>query len=110
MANDAYQWFANGDHPGDFPPITDGMACPPVTYDADYQRANDWEGQVIRRYRGDDGTCRRCGEPMHAHGSLRTSACSAIVCPGDWIVTVGGAHRIITPFRRPNRQKPRPGA
>jgi len=78
---EATQWFKNGDHPKDYADNEDGAG----------RKANDWEGDVVRRFR-DPGvfwksTCRHCGEIMHVHGWIDTLEGGHIVCPGDWIIT-----------------------
>jgi len=92
---EAHQWFKNGDHPDDFStPITqeDG---PPIT--PDEQRADNWEGEVVRRYRHphmrDQDCCSHCSREMFHHGWIDTKEGGHIVCPGDWIITgVQGEH------------------
>ncbi len=87
----ADQWHKNGDHPEDYAePITDYERGRPVTYSPQHQRVNDWEGQVVRRYRPDtsgDTPCKHCGQPLHGHGWIDTLEGGHVVCPGDWIIT-----------------------
>ena len=89
---EAHLWFKNGDHPQDYAaPVVGYEHSYPITYSPQHQRLNDWEGQVVRRYRapGVDGQapCKHCGRPMHDHGWIETLEGGHIVCPGDWIVT-----------------------
>lgn len=88
----ADQWFKNGDHPGDYAkPVPGHEHGHPITYSPQHQRVNDWEGQVVRRYRSPDVSgdtvCKHCGRPMHDHGWIDTLEGGHIVCPGDWVVT-----------------------
>lgn len=93
---EATQWFKNGDHPEDYlndfkDPVND------KTYTAEFRRAQNWEGDIVRYYRrpDDDGlrACEKCGEIMDVHGWVDTLEGGHIVCPGDWIVTgVQGEH------------------
>ncbi len=65
---EAFQWFQNGDHPGDGPA--------------------DQEGQVVNFYRPtkDSFQCNVCGGATAEHGWIPTLEGGHIVCPGDWIV------------------------
>ena len=72
---DATQWFVNGDHPEDGYKI---------------------EGKIVRFFRRPDKPgitkCEKCDKEMIAHGwieSNNTLVGGYIVCPGDWIITVG---------------------
>ena len=82
---EATQWFKNGDHPLDYTEKHDGRQSP------EYRRREDWEGEVVRRYRrpDDDGnrSCEKCGNAMHKHGWIDTLEGGHVVCPGDWIIT-----------------------
>jgi hypothetical protein len=91
---EASQWFKNGDHPDDYAkPFLDQKfgSCEVVTYSPEYQRQNDWSGQVVQRYRHPnvDGTnvCPHCNHTMHNHGWIDTLEGGHNVCPGDWIIT-----------------------
>jgi len=84
---DATQWFANGDHPGDY------------DRDADREQAieDDWEGMIVRYYshpEHDSGKfCNHCDKIMKVHGWIDTLEGGHIVCPGDFIITgVQGEH------------------
>lgn len=88
----ADQWFKNGDHPEDYAkPVPGHERGKPMTYSPQHQRVNDWEGQVVRRYRSpdvsSDTVCEHCGSPMHVHGWIDTLEGGHIVCPGDWVIT-----------------------
>lgn len=88
----ADQWFKNGDHPDDYAkPVTGYERGKPMTYSPQHQRVNDWEGQVVRRYRhpdvSDHATCKHCGNTMHVHGWIDTLEGGHTVCPGDWVIT-----------------------
>ena len=88
----ADQWFRNGDHPDDYAkPVLGLEHGHPMTYSPQHQRVNDWEGQVVRRYRSPDVSgdtaCKYCGNPMHVHGWIDTLEGGHIVCPGDWVIT-----------------------
>lgn len=89
---EATQWFKNGDHPLDYTGGTLGYGNElPKDTDAEYMKANDWEGKVVRRYRHPDNpgsnSCRHCAEIMHIHGWIDTLEGGHVVCPGDWIIT-----------------------
>jgi hypothetical protein len=89
---EAAQWFKNGDHPQDYAkPVHDPVAEPPRDYSPEHQRENDWEGQVVRRFRHPDvpgqKACQHCGKTMHVHGWIDTLEGGHNVCPGDWIIT-----------------------
>ena len=92
VAITADQWFENGDHPDDYAkPVPGHEYGKPMTYSPQHQRVNDWEGQVVRRYRclGVNGhtACKHCGNPMHVHGWIDTLEGGHSVCPGDWVIT-----------------------
>lgn len=77
---EATQWFKNGDHPKDYADNDDGAG----------RKANDWEGDVVRRHRlpgGSHAQCAHCGDTMNNHGWIDTLEGGHIVCPGDWIIT-----------------------
>ena len=81
---EATQWLKNGDHPLDYSDL-DNEATP------GHRRANDWEGDVVRRYRHPDisgnAECMNCDRIMHEHGWIDTRQGGHTVCPGDWIIT-----------------------
>lgn len=96
----AAQWWTNGDHPDDYalgkllpddngPLEQDGIKC--RFWTPAEQRENDWEGQVVRRYRHPDvpgfQVCKHCRLTMHEHGWIDTLEGGHTVCPGDWIIT-----------------------
>lgn len=88
----AHQWFKNGDHPDDYSrTVLDHTSKPPREFDAEFQRRNNWEGQVVRRYRHPlvpgDRVCRHCNHLMKHHGWIDTREGGHVVCPGDWIIT-----------------------
>lgn len=103
---EATQWFKNGDHPEDYAnPVDlpddkgdkvwhanfDKVTVRYTTYTPEYQRENDWEGQVVRRYRHPDydgqSKCPECGFILHVHGWIDTLEQGHRVCPGDYIIT-----------------------
>lgn len=81
---DATQWFKNGDHPLDHTAVN-------LFISKQYQKDNDWEGQIVRRYRhpnvSGETQCKHCNNRMHIHGWIDTLEGGHIVCPGDWIIT-----------------------
>jgi hypothetical protein len=91
---DAHQWFKNGDHPDDYKNDIKDMYIidpKPVTYTGDYQKLNNWEGQVVRFFRHPDvdgnSNCKHCQLYMFEHGWIDTLEGGHIVCPGDYIIT-----------------------
>ena len=69
---EAYQWFKNGDHPGDGPA--------------------DKEGVIVRRFRRPDvpgdQPCGVCAKPLCDHGWIDAQQEGGFtVHPGDWIIT-----------------------
>lgn len=89
---DAEQWFKNGDHPDDYKDsIIDYSSEQKPRYTPEYQKLNNWEGQVVSYYRcqGVDGNskCRNCSEKINVHGWIDTLEGGHIVCPGDYIIT-----------------------
>lgn len=88
----ADQWHKNGDHPHDYAKPEQGYEGKRlITYSSQHQRVNDWEGQVVRRYRTPDEAgltpCKHCERVMHDHGWIDTLEGGHIVCPGDWVIT-----------------------
>ena len=88
----ADKWFKNGDHPEDYAEHLHGVERGQlVSYSSQYQRRNDWDGQIVKRYRTPDlngeRNCAHCGNIMHSHGWIDTLEGGHIVCPGDWILT-----------------------
>lgn len=89
------KWYKNGDHPADYAEPVDGFENGELTeFSPAFQRENDWEGQVVRRYRrpGVSGTikCGRCGYRLHDHGWIDQGENGVTVCPGSEIVKVNG--------------------
>jgi hypothetical protein len=84
----ASQWFKNGDHPNDYDDevMPDGSRLSSAD-----QRARDYEGQTVRRFRRPDvdgqSACPECGRTFHEHGWIDTLEDGHRVCPGDWIIT-----------------------
>jgi hypothetical protein len=74
---EATQWFKNGDHPQDG--------------DVLFPFGEDYEGEVVRRYRhpGHPGAslCEQCSKPHQIHGWIDTLEQGHRVCPGDFIIT-----------------------
>jgi len=73
---EAYPWRKHGDHPKDKPvKLHDGTLT--------------GEGLVVGFYKPKHNAYKSCphacGKDMKDHGSVATG----LVCPGDWIVTVG---------------------
>lgn len=92
IAVTADQWHKNGDHPEDYAkPVQGYEGGNPITYSSQHQRVNDWEGQVVRRYRHPDvpdaAVCKHCGHTMHDHGWIDAPKGGHTVCPGDWVIT-----------------------
>ena len=88
----ATQWFKNGDHPNDYLKDKEGFVSGNLSIiTADFQRENNWEGQVVRYFRRPDVSpeqlCRHCSKCMHDHGWIDTLEGGHIVCPGDYIIT-----------------------
>lgn len=89
---EASQWFKNGDHPLDYVGDVDGFdKGRPATFSAEFRKANDWSGGVVKRFRSPDQPghteCKHCGITMHHHGWIDTLEGGHNVCPGDWIIT-----------------------
>lgn len=89
---EASQWHKNGDHPKDYANEITGLEGGELrTWPGSHGKENDWEGQVVRRYRSPDvhgeSLCEQCGEPHHVHGWVDTLEQGHRVCPGDWIIT-----------------------
>lgn len=95
---EAHKWHKNGDHPLDYIKEVPGIAGGDITtFTPEEQKANDWEGQLVRRFRNPDvdgqSVCKHCGEVMDKHGWIDTLEGGHNVCPGDWIITgVQGEH------------------
>lgn len=95
---EAHQWFKNGDHPLDYSSEYIGFENGNLkSFDAEFRKANNWEGDVVRYYRdpdvSGDSICKHCGQSMHDHGWIDTLEGGHIVCPGDWIITgIKGEH------------------
>lgn len=103
----AFQWFKNNDHPrdqigdrllpddkGPLTKVVNGVEIRCRLYTAQFRRANDWEGQVVRRFRhpGVEGStrCKKCQRTMNVHGWIdpsRNGGKEYTVCPADYIVT-----------------------
>lgn len=87
----AYLWYKNGDHPNDYATPVEGFENGELTtFSPKHQKANDWEGQIVRRYRNPhvpgETTCTRCGETMHVHGWIDNESLNGIiVCPGTYV-------------------------
>ena len=89
---EASQWFKNGDHPLDYIGDVDGYdKGRPKTFSAEFRKANDWSGGVVKRFRHPyiRGThvCAKCGHTMHVHGWIDQDSEGITVCPGNWVVT-----------------------
>lgn len=85
-------WFKNGDHPEDYDlPRQEREGRAYITYSSQHQKLNDWEGQVVRRYRPGilhaAEPCKHCTQPLPLHGWIDTLEGGHVVCPGDWIIT-----------------------
>ncbi len=87
----AIQWYRNGDHPLDYKEdIFSDITGERIT--REYQKENDWEGQVIRRYRSPyvpgETLCPDCRVEMRFHGWIDdNSVMEPIVCPGDYVIS-----------------------
>ena len=83
----AVQWFKNGDHPDD----RQWWVTHPDTGEQFLS-----EGKVVRYYRDPyiPGTnvCAHCENTMHSHGWIDEFPGGRTVCPGDYVVEVGGEH------------------
>lgn len=89
---DATRWHKNGDHPRDYQKTVQGYSGGYLTdFAPEFQRDNDWEGQVVRRFRhpyiDGDKLCTECGRKAHDHGWIDDGGHGMRVCPGDWIIT-----------------------
>jgi len=62
-----------------------------VSYSPEFQKENNWEGQVVRFWRlpnvAGDAMCSNCGRQSRCHGFIETLEGGHTVCPGDWIIT-----------------------
>ena len=78
---EAYQWFRNGDHPGDGD----------KRFESGEFKGQLFEGKVVRYFRRPDvpgsSPCRHCTMNMHDHGWIDTLEGGHIVCPGDFVIT-----------------------
>lgn len=90
---EATQWHKNGDHPQDYAKTIEGLEDGRMrSFSPTFQQRNDWEGQIVRRYRHPDvsggALCKHCLiVSMRDHGWIDTLEGGHIVCPGDWIIT-----------------------
>lgn len=89
---EATRWFANGDHPDDYPTDREGFQNKELRrFSPEDARAAHWEGAVVRYWRCPDSDgetkCQHCAERMHVHGWIDTLEGGHIVCPGDWVIT-----------------------
>lgn len=89
---DAYQWFANGDHPEDYLEERVWTENGEVSMKlGSFFKENSYEGGIVRYYRHPaiDGQsiCSHCGKIMHLHGWIDTLEGGHNVCPSDWIIT-----------------------
>lgn len=80
------------DHPQDYAKDRTGFENGKLrTFTAKHACREDWEGDVVRRFRRPDGSgrliCKECGKTFHEHGWIETLEGGHIVCPGDWIIT-----------------------
>ena len=93
----ASRWWMNGDHPDDASVLIKGDAGPFLS-----------EGKVVRRFNRHDvdhaGLCPHCNHIFHIpggsdadHGWIDGGPGGRIVCPGDWILTIGDQHFPIKP-------------
>lgn len=87
---EAIRWWQNGDHPNDHEPIKQD----PTHFDAhQYVEYLKTDGAVVGRWplKGLDThiLCNICGEKMGDHGWIQNEHDAQIVCPGDYVVTVG---------------------
>lgn len=64
---EGYQWWKNGDHPGDGPA--------------------GQEGKVVGYYVPGEQKCPQCKRSWGDHGWVSTLEGGYCVCPGDWIIT-----------------------
>ena len=59
----------------------------------------DHEGEIVRYYRDPNDRsfreCGDCGRVMHDHGWIDHGDHGHVVCPGDYVICVGGACRRI---------------
>lgn len=96
---EAYQWFANGDHPQDESEFVRGNIDPTKT-----ASQNMTEGKVVKRYCRNfkiQDVCKSCGRPLVDHGGLPIGGNRFLVqkvCPGDYVVTgSNGTHYAMKP-------------
>lgn len=95
------QWFKNGDHPDDYKSTVEWFSDKGIeTYTGQHAKDNDWEGQVVRRFRHPEisgkTVCDKCRKTMHDHGWIDSGGEGQIVCPGDYILTENGAYTVAT--------------
>lgn len=89
---EANQWFKNGDHPLDYSKYYGGFGKNGelISFSSEHRKANDWEGDIVRRFRRPDvsgeSLCQRCGKTHDVHGWVDTLEDGHIVCPSDWII------------------------
>lgn len=101
------EWFKNGDHSHDYAKPVQGLEDGKMKeFSPQHQEDNDWEGQVVRRYRhpslNGQTACAHCGEIMHVHGWIDQGPNGIVVCPGDWITTdTDGVHGVVKPELAP---------
>lgn len=91
-------WNSNGDHPLDYTKslvtahFAEGKEVPLREITPAYQRAHDWEGQLVRRYRNpfaEGHYCDTCTNEWNAHGWVdhvqhkgNSISIDFVVCPG----------------------------
>lgn len=94
----AVQWFKNGDHPDD-----NTRTIHPEDVSPEYRPDEPFlsEGKVVRYYRDPyiPGTnvCGHCENTLHYHGWIDEREGGSTVCPGDYVVELGGEHFAMKP-------------
>lgn len=94
----AHRWHQNGGHPDDYrAPIIRMESGEEVSFSGEYQKAEEWEGQVVRRFRHPHYSCNAfcpvCQRKLLDHGLIDEGDTFHTVCPGDWILTLAnGKH------------------
>lgn len=87
------RWYRNGDHPRDYEKDIVEPDGKTIIYGED-QKARDWEGQVVRRFRNPDirgsEMCQECTYDYKEHGWLDIPPIedfnlSTMICPGTTI-------------------------
>ena len=112
---EVYQWFKNGDHPGDYAKTLVSVEEGEIKeFTPEQQRELNKPGQVVRKYdpildehrikaTNPNGSCSKCMHSLEIHGiltGLRPVTENVVVCPGDYIagpaLAIPGIHSVIS--------------